>query len=614
MSMPPAPPDERSKERFVVKVPLPVTPRDEAILDQRLRTRAMLKNTALVEVVARAKQMRRDRRFREAARMSRSPKRTAAFRQLKAEYRLRPFDINETVQQHWRASKWMPHVLQSAINDALAQELHGEVSSWLVGLTGQPRPQPLREASSLWGRSTDAGLQWSEKKQALVFPRAGKNAPAASRAAYPHFNHRRKGLALKLSHRHRPGSRFWQQRIGSRRVVRVGLTRELTRRGPVWFALFTVEGRPYRNPDRARLIKAGQGRLAGVDVNVSSVAVVGQGTAERIPLITAGQLEQALVQARRQRRRQRALARSLRASNPGVYDGRGRHRRGKKIRNRSGRAHRLQAALAVEARRAALSREREQRMVAKHILVHHGTELVTEKVKVSSWRGRWGKRMALTNPARQTKILVDEALAHGGSVQELSIMLGLSSTCLCGQRLTKGLGREHVCETCGLGVEHPLDRDLFSALLARLVGQLGEQAFCAAVREGTLADAHRRLGGAPELSDRELLSLRKVRVPSPSPRKSKREVAKPPALSGTAATQAAVRALDGLPPADAGDKVVHSGSKSSLQTDGTTPGALVKAPLESSGRRRTGKQQQASSEAVLAPQALSLILAVQAPK
>jgi hypothetical protein len=578
----------RSDARFVVKVPLRTNARDDAILTQRLRARQMLKNTALVAVRARARQMRRDPRYREAAQMASGPARTRAFRELLAEYRLRPFDVNNTVQEHWRASKWMPLVLHTAINDALAKEIHGEVQRWLVGLTAEPRPQALDDAQSIWGRNKDAGLQWSEKKQALVYPRAGKNAPKASREAYPEFEHSRKGLVLRFARRHGPGSHYWQQRVGQRRIARVGVKRELTRRGWVWFALLTVEGVPYRNPERSKLIERNAGKLVGVDLNVSSVAVVGEGTAELLPLIEPAQLEAAKADAARQRRRKRAFERSLRAVNPHAFDGRGRRRRGERVAKRSKRAQRLQREMATESRRAQLNREREQRRIAKRILVRHGTELVHEKVAVRSWRGRWGKRIALTNPARAMQLIIEEALRHGGSSMPLSVRLGLSSTCLCGQRLDKGLSRAHACNECGLGLGHPLDRNLFSSLLARLVGQLGEESFCAAVREGTLADEHRRLSGAPELSDRELSALRMLRVPSPSPRRKagKHETAQ--ALRGGGTPDSSeVRVLDGLPVGCAPDKVAHSGSKLSVQTDGTTPLALLGAPAGSSGRRMT---------------------------
>jgi hypothetical protein len=99
-----------------------------------------------------------------------------------------------------------------------------------------------------------------------------------------------------------------------------------------------------------------------------------------------------------------------------------------------------------------------------------------------------------------------------------------------------------------------------SAFLASLVGKLGEQIFCTAVTEGTLAQA----GGVDEATLCEQLT-RPTRAPSPSA---------PHARCNHRAT-----VVDGLAPA----KVACSGSNVSDQTDGTT--------VDSSTSRRRGSRQ-----------------------
>jgi putative transposase len=594
-----------------VKIPLETSARDEHILEERRNARARLKNSALTRARARAKQMKRDKRYIAAAQMETGPERTQEFRKLLAEYKLRPLDVNNTVQEIWRASKWMPLVLHSNVGDAIAQEVHGEVHRWLVRITGMPHPQPRHEHHTIWGRAGDSGIQWSEKTSKLMYPQPGKNAPKVTQAAYPEFRRGRKSLALGFAKRHGPGSRYWEHRVGERRIVRAGVTRERRRGGWVWFALLTVEGAPYRNPDRSRLIRENLGRHVGVDVNVSNVAAVGEDQALLIPLVAPEQLRRQKQDAARMRRRKRALERSLRAANPNSYDERGRKRKGKRLRNRSKRAVRLQNTLAVDAQHVTLNRKREQVRVAQRVLTRLGTELAYEKVSVKAWQKRWGKRIALTAPAGTMNVLSAEARLHGGSTMELPTRMGLSSTCLCGNKKHKDLSvRAHACENCGLGIEDPIDRDSFSGLLARLASQLGITSFCAAVRKGTLADEYRRLGGASELSVRELLAQRTLRVPSPSPR---RKAGKHETVSRSrrgASSPDGVGVLDGLP----SGKVAHSGSKVSAQTDETTPQALLGEPAGSLGRRATGVPTAGPEMGIREPVPLSLIWRIKGPK
>jgi len=69
-----------------------------------------------------------------------------------------------------------------------------------------------------------------------------------------------------------------------------------------------------------------------------------------------------------------------------------------------------------------------------------------------------------------------EARLVGGRAIEFETLADCapSQHCLCGAKLQKPLSqRVHVCERCGLGVDVRIDRDLFSAHLARLVGVTG---------------------------------------------------------------------------------------------------------------------------------------------
>jgi hypothetical protein len=170
--------------------------------------------------------------------------------------------------------------------------------------------------------------------------------------------------------------------------------------------------------------------------------------------------------------------------------------------------------------------------------------------------------MALTRPGELLTRLDAECGLHGGKLTRIPTRLALSQLCICGHRSKKPLSqRIHQCDHCGFG---PVDRDLMSAFLAHLVGRLGEQIFCTAVTEGTLATA----GGVDEAKLNELLT-RPVRVPSPSAPSKRRKRCE--------------TAVDGLALA----KVACSGSNVSDQTDGTTAVGASPPLQHGSGQRST---------------------------
>lgn len=547
----------------VVRVPLRTNARDEHILEQRRKAKAQLKNAVVTSLVARGRAMLRDSDYLTAKSMARTcANRTKAFGELRTKYDLKgKFDAQREAAKHWKASRWMPLVIDSRVVDAVGIEAWVEVNEWLCRNRAEPSPTPVDRQNTIWGQGDTSGLRFLQAEGLLVWPHVGSRAPETTTSAYnvnrrlhgqkrPERRGRKRGLKLQPIRRWRQGSRNWETRVGDRRIVRSGVTRQMVRGRWRWMLLLTLEGTPYRNPETSAAIQQAPHCPTGVDVNVSNIACAGPSgstyfdLAPRADTVAAKKLK---------RKRQRALQRSLR--NQGTS---------------SKRAHRLRRRLSNEERRGKENRRRAANDIVTTILTNHGPHLVTEDVSVRGWQRRWGRRIATTRPAELTARLASECRLYGGQLTRIPVTLALSQLCVCGHKRPKTLGeRTHHCEECDLG---PVDRDLMSAFLASLVGRIGEHHFCTAVSEGTLASAC----GVDEATLVGILS-RPTRVPSPSaPLRRNRKTS----------------AVDGLTSV----KVVCSGSNVSDQTDGTTvsPGS----PAGRHGSRQRSAQDKTRVRAV----------------
>ena len=268
---------------------------------------------------------------------------------------------------------------------------------------------------------------------------------------------------------------------------------------------------PYLSPAtlERRTRAAGLDRRAGVDVNVSKVAVVSvdrQLSEVRASTITIGAQERARLKAEqlRTRRRARALERSRRARNPAQYQlSRAQQLRaarrsraglppalaevpgGSRLATASGRplqAHRRDqlscayrrwraAAAAAGAARRRRRADRARR-VAAEVVSTHGASLVVEEGDIGLWARRWGRGLLAFTPGRLVAAIGAEARAVAGLGSATGLLrastrpTALSQHCLCGSRVPKSLAdRTHHCQSCGLVG----DRDLAAAALAACV-------------------------------------------------------------------------------------------------------------------------------------------------
>jgi len=440
------------KSVHVVVVPLHPNQREATILDQRLRVTGQLFNVGLQELMKRASAMRLDPDWRAARALPNGSKeRCRAFSDLRYRYGLQKKLAATLVFDHWRASKWMGQVVDSRTALALGAELLKNVDEWLFGRASRPRFKKATERNVVWGVQPAKGLCLRDGKIAWW------NAKTP-----------RKNLELELD----LGALSQKRRadLAERAIVRVGIRREIVRGRTRYFALLCVEGSAYRSEAvRARMSGRSEG-IVGVDFGPSLAAAVGPAGSEYHSLAPQTMLNARAADAAILRRKQRALDRSRRAANPDCYDAQGRCV--KRPRAISHRGAKLQARLTEAQRHSRLNRLHERSARAKQV-VTLGTDVAFEAIDKRAWQAsRYGKRMSFTAPGALRDAIVRECELFGGHAIELpTARLALSQHCLCGAKVKKQRSqRFHRCDRCGLG---PLDRDLFSAFLARLAAKSG---------------------------------------------------------------------------------------------------------------------------------------------
>jgi hypothetical protein len=258
-------------------------------------------------------------------------------------------------------------------------------------------------------------------------------------------------------------------------------------------------------PTRMRRAQIPTGRRAGLDANVSNLALASfpagypeQLHAEQITC-TQDQQKAAARAAKRARSRQRALDRSRRNTNPDQYGpsarqaaraarraehglpakqltnpGGPRHARVDGVPLRAYRHDRLSGGYyrtrvdhAAQARAASQAKHARARGIVARIVATHGNTITVEDCSISTWALLWGKRIHLFSPGMLVAALVRECAATGGALQRAGTRsTALSQHCLCGARVPKPLAqRTHHCPACGLRV----DRDVTAAVLAACI-------------------------------------------------------------------------------------------------------------------------------------------------
>jgi hypothetical protein len=256
---------------------------------------------------------------------------------------------------------------------------------------------------------------------------------------------------------------------------------------------------------QARRAQIPTGRRAGVDANVSNLAVASfpSGHPEQLVIeqiiCTEDQQKAAARTAKRARARQRALDRSRRNTNADQYGpsarqaaraayraerglaarqltnpGGPRHARVDGVPLQAYRHDRLSGGYhgtrvdqAAQARAASQAKHARAHQVAARIVATHGNTITVETCSIATWARLWGRRIALFSPGMLVAALGRECTAAGGALQRVGTRsTALSQHCLCGARMPKPLAqRTHHCSACSLRA----DRDVTSAVLAACV-------------------------------------------------------------------------------------------------------------------------------------------------
>ncbi|WP_239645512.1 transposase [Mycobacterium sp. UM_CSW] len=290
---------------------------------------------------------------------------------------------------------------------------------------------------------------------------------------------------------------------------KIDLVRVADRRAPGgwrYYAHLLVHQSGYQSPaTRARRAEIPAGRRAGVDANVSNLAVASfpsqcpaQLVIDRIDC-TPEQQKAAARAAKKARARHKALDRSRRNSNPNQYGPSQRqHKRAarraaaglaaRQITNPGGpraaradgvplrayrhdtlsrRYQRTRSDRTSESRTASQAKQARAEQVSARIVAAHGNAITVEDCRISTWARLWGKRIQLFSPGMLVAALERECQAAGGRLYRASTRsTALSQHCLCGHRVPKTLAqRTHHCPECGLQA----DRDVTSAILAACV-------------------------------------------------------------------------------------------------------------------------------------------------
>ncbi|MBB5166642.1 transposase [Mycobacterium sp. AZCC_0083] len=291
---------------------------------------------------------------------------------------------------------------------------------------------------------------------------------------------------------------------------KIDLVRVRDRKAPGgwrYYAHLLIHAGGFQSPSTiARRDRIPTGRRAGVDANVSNLAIASFATAQpeqgllvdRIDC-TKEQQKTAMRAAQRARARQKALDRSRRNTNAAQYGPSARqHQRAqrraaeglpaKQIATPGGARHartdgvplrayrhdalsrryqRTRCDHSAESRRTSQAKQARATEVAAAIVAAHGNIVTVEDCRISAWARLWGKRIALFSPGMLVAALGHECHATGGRLYRAGTHgTAMSQHCLCGTRVSKALKqRTHVCPHCGLRA----DRDIVSAVLAACV-------------------------------------------------------------------------------------------------------------------------------------------------
>jgi hypothetical protein len=412
-------------------MPLRADPAAIHTLNASLEAARQVYNACLGEALKRARLLRERRAYRAARRMPKGEQRAEAFRVTR-----RAVEFGDAAIQRYavrlRRRAFRDH-LDVHVAQKLASRAFDAVNAWVLGKRGRPRFKGCRQLDTVEGKCNHAGIRWRDG--ALEWKRLA--LPAVIDPRDPVIAH---ALGCRVKY-----ARLVRRKLGRRDRVGVQLV---------------CEGVPYRDPERK--IDTGE---VGLDIGLSTIAVVGDGAALLLPFCESVARTHHLL-----RRLQRKLDRQSRADNPDNYLPDGRVKPGPKRWMKSNRQRRTRDELAERLRWETAHRKTLHGQLANRVLAM-GRVIKTEQHSYRAMQRQYGRSVGVRAPGKFLAILRRKAESAGGRVIEFPTrQTKLSQVCHgCGAVKKKPLSqRTHRCE-CGVEMQ----RDLYSAFLARCVGEDG---------------------------------------------------------------------------------------------------------------------------------------------
>ena len=428
---------------FIAEFPLPTTAADERALRIQLDAGRNIYNAALGEALRRLDLMRESRAWQAARALPKGRERSGAFRALHCKFGFSGIDLCKFTKD-CRKACWIRDHLGSQECQAITYRAFGIVEQYYFCKRGRPQFKGKALFNSLENQCNTQGLHF--KDEAVIW--SLRNRPE---------------LCIPIMRDPYDADGFQAEAL-TRRIKYPRIIRRELRGRERWYAQLVLEGIA---PER-RLTGSG---AVGLDIGPSTIAMVSDGDAAFETFCP--KVEQPW---RDLRKLERAMDRSRRATNPDAFNADGTWRRGAKATVRSRRYQQLAIKRRERERQLASERKRAHGELANRIL-GQGTEIHLEKLSYRSFQRQWGKTVKVRAPGAFVDMLSRKVKAAGGTL----IKINTFKTALSQFDHTTGefvkkprsqLGKpaHKRLHYFGDGITAPMQRDLYSAFLARHCG------------------------------------------------------------------------------------------------------------------------------------------------
>ena len=416
---------------FIAEFPLRTTPSDERAMRVRLDAARNIYNAALGEALRRLDLMRQSRASQAARAMPKGKDRTDAFRAMARQFGFSRIDLNKFTKT-CRNGCWIKDHLGSQECQAITYRAFGAVEQFSFRKRGRPRFRGKAFFNSVENQCNTQGLRFKDEAVTWV------------------------DLNIPIMRDPRDTDSYQDEAL-TRRVKYSRIVRRTLGKRERWYVQLVLEGLA---PKR-RLVGSG---AVGLDIGPSTIAVVSDADAALLDFCPSvehpwGEL----------RKVERAMDRSRRATNPDAFNIDGTWKRGARATVRSRRYQQLAMKRRDRERRLASERKRSHGELVNRIL-GQGVDVHLEKLSYRSFQGAFGRSTKVHAPGAFVATLARKVEAAGGGLIEIKTHKTALSQFdhTTGEFIKKPLSqRTHYF---GDGVTAPVQRDLYSAFLARNCG------------------------------------------------------------------------------------------------------------------------------------------------